>query len=332
MKSLLLDALQCNNRERPPVWLMRQAGRYMPEYRVMRKEHSLWDMFHRPELAAKTTLLPIMLLGVDAAILFSDILVIAEHFGLQVVFPETGGPQVIPRITTKEQIDNLPLFDVTITLAYVFETIARVKENLSVPLIGFCGGPFTIATYFLEPHSIDRWIAEDPESLHRLLDKITMASIAYLTEQVKAGAEVLQVFDSWANILSPKNFQLFCLPYLHRIVTSLKSRVPVILFCRDSSLRFAELSNLNPSCISLDAHRPMSELRALIPKKIAVQGNIPPEFLRQPIPEIRIALNALLDSMREEPGFIVNLGHGVLPDIPFEHVKYFVDYVKALKP
>jgi uroporphyrinogen decarboxylase len=219
------------------------------------------------------------------------------------------------------------------SLAYVFETIARVKENLTVPLIGFCGGPFTVATYFIDSSSKEafartkQWILQDPESFHRLLNKITQASIAYLHEQVNAGAQVLQIFDSWANILSLEQFHIFCLPYLRRMVESIHNQVPVILFCRGSSLRYAELADLKPSCISLDTERPMAELRSLIPSSIAVQGNIAPELLRQPLPEIGKAVEELLSSMHGEKGFIVNLGHGVLPDIPFEHVKYFVDAV-----
>jgi uroporphyrinogen decarboxylase len=335
MRALLLDALACANENRPPVWLMRQAGRYMPEYQSLRVNHSLKELFHRPELAAKVTMLPITLLDVDAAILFSDILVIAESLGLSVEFPDQGGPRIVPRVESREQVDAMPVLDVKTTLGFVFETIGLVREKLTVPLIGFCGGPFTVATYFIGSTSKDahsrtkQWLREDPESFHRLLGKITEASIAYLQEQVNAGAQALQVFDSWASILSLEQFHIFCLPYLHRITAALKERVPVTLFCRDASLRCAELATLNPSCISLDEGRPLAELRASIPSHIAVQGNIAPEMLRSPLPEIRRAVEELLSSMRHEKGFIVNLGHGVLPDIPFAHVKYFVDLVKS---
>jgi len=334
MNSLLLDALRCSNLHRPPVWLMRQAGRYMPQYRALREKYSLWEMFHRPELAAQITMLPITLLDVDAAILFSDILVIAESLGLCIEFPEQGGPRVVPRIATKEQVAALPVLDVASTLAYVFETIVEVKKNLNVPLIGFCGGPFTVATYFIDSTSKEQfertkcWMREDPESLHLLLDKITIASITYLKEQVKAGVQAVQIFDSWANILSTEEFSVWCVPYLRRIVDALRDLVPVILFCRDSSIRYAELAALKPACISLDAKRSMLDLRNAIPASIAVQGNITPELLKGPTLEIQRHVEELMRSMKGQQGFIVNLGHGVLPDIPFEHVKYFIQAVK----
>jgi uroporphyrinogen decarboxylase len=332
--SLLLDALHCCNLNRPPVWLMRQAGRYMPQYRALREKYSLWDMFHRPELAAQITMLPITLLDVDAAILFSDILVIAECLGLQIAFPDRGGPQVVPRIATKEQVAALPVLDVASTLSYVFETIAEVKKNLNVPLIGFCGGPFTVATYFIDSTSKEQfertksWMREDPKSLHLLLDKITTVSITYLKEQVQTGVQAVQIFDSWANILSTDDFSIWCMPYLRRMVDALRDLVPVILFCRDSSIRYAELAELRPACISLDGQRSMLDLRNAIPASIAVQGNIAPELLKGPAIEIQRHVEDLMRSMKGQQGFIVNLGHGVLPDIPFEHVKYFVQAVK----
>ncbi len=338
MSSLLLDALRCSNLNRPPVWLMRQAGRYMPQYRALREKYSLWEMFHHPELAAQVTMLPITLLDVDAAILFSDILVIAESLGLEIEFPNQGGPRVVPQITNKEQVVHLSILDAASKLSYVFETIAEVKENLSVPLIGFCGGPFTVATYFIDSTSKEqfertkRWMQEDPESLHLLLDKITTASIAYLKEQIKTGVQAVQVFDSWANILSLEDFSIWCLPYLRQIVDAIRDLVPVILFCRDSSMRYRELAELKPTCISLDAKRSMSALRKAIPESIAVQGNIPPDLLKSPPSEMQRHIEELMHSMKGQPGFIVNLGHGVLPDTPFEHVKYFIQTVKEYPP
>jgi uroporphyrinogen decarboxylase len=336
MRALLLDALRCSNLGPPPVWLMRQAGRYMPQYRALRERYSLWELFHNPELAARITLLPIDLLDVDAAIIFSDILVIAECLGLQIAFPDTGGPRVVPNIATKEQIDALPLSEVKETLSYVLTAMRSLKNTLQVPLKGFCGGPFTIATYLMNSTSKDQfakikhWIAEDPASVHRLLAKITTVTIDYLQEQIVAGAAAVQIFDSWANILNPEQFHVFCLPYLARILQAVGPLAPAIVFCRDSSLRFKELAALKPAAISLDAHYPMAELRARIPSFIAVQGNIAPELLKRPLPDIRAAVQELMQSMQGEKGFIVNLGHGVLPDIPFEHVQHFVTSVKEL--
>ncbi len=338
MNDLLLKALRCEKVSRPPVWLMRQAGRYMPQYRALRKQHSLWEMFHHPEIAADVTCLPLELLKVDAAILFSDILVIAEALGLAVRFPEGKGPYVEPRITTQSQVDSLNYIPVEKSLDYVFKTIMTVKEKMDVPLIGFSGGPFTVASYFIDSASqyafeqTKRWIKTSPKTLHCLLTKITEATIAYLEGQIRAGADVIQVFDSWANVLNDEEFALFSLPYLHQIVKALQpSGVPVILFCRNSSLRAEALAALLPTGISFDWHLPMCELRQKVPLPIAVQGNFNPEFLKSPPEKIRAGVKELLVSMQDQLGFIVNLGHGITPDIPLENVRTFVEAVKEEK-
>lgn len=238
MNDLLLRALRCEKVERVPVWLMRQAGRYMPQYRKLREKHSLWDMFHNPELAAVVTKLPLEHLGVDAAILFSDILVIAEALGLTVQFPETGGPKIVPAIESAKQVGALPLILVEESLGFVFETIRLVKKNISVPLIGFSGGPFTVATYMLDSfnhgsfENTKNWIKNERVALHQLLEKITHATIAYLKAQVSVGADVLQVFDSWASRLNEEEFDEFSCFYLEQIVNALKpTNIPIILFC-----------------------------------------------------------------------------------------------------
>ena len=335
MSDLLLRAMRCERVERPPVWLMRQAGRYMPQYRALRAERTLWEMFHDPDLAERVTQLPLELLDVDAAILFSDILVIAEALGLEIQFPDKGGPRIHPPIHSREQVLDLEPVPVSSSLSYVFETIRRLKQKISVPLIGFCGGPFTIASYMIDStshHAFERtmrWIKDDPESFHLLLSKITSQTIAYLREQVAAGADVLQVFDSWANMLDDGAFSEFCLPYLSQIVEALRStQVPVILFCRSSSLRAPLLAQLNPACISCDWHLPMPILRSQVPSHIAIQGNFPPEFLKLSPEEITAGVHALLNQMQGERGFIVNLGHGITPDIPLENVQRFVKAVK----
>lgn len=334
MNDLLLRALRCETIARPPVWLMRQAGRYMPQYRALRSKHSLWEMFHHPEIAAEVTRMPLQHLGVDAAILFSDILVIAESLGLSVRFPDKGGPRVEPAIHTPEQVAALPYVPVEESLRYVYQTIELVKKSIDVPLIGFCGGPFTVASYFIDSSShaaferTQHWIKHDPLSFHELLAKITHASIAYLKAQIRAGADVLQVFDSWANVLDDAEFAVFCLPYLKQIVDALnESGVPVILFCRSSSLRAEALAALKPAAISFDWHLPMLQLRQKVPETIAVQGNFNPEFLQLPKEQIAAGVRELLLSMQGQRGFIVNLGHGVTPDISVDHVRCFVEEV-----
>jgi uroporphyrinogen decarboxylase len=330
----LLAALRSENRGRPPVWLMRQAGRYMPQYRLLREQHSLWELFHKSELAAQVTLLPRDLLGVDALILFSDILVIVECLGLTLDFPGKGGPRIWPALSKSEETDALQSLNVTNCLSYVLETIRRVKLQTHLPLIGFCGGPFTVATYCLDSWSqsafavTQRFLKEDPEGLKRFLDKIAEVTITYVLAQLDAGVDVIQVFDSWANILDLEQFRLFSLPYLKRIVDAVGGRAPVILFSRNSSLRAADLAGIKPACISLDEACAMAQMRRSIPSSIAIQGNFPPSLLKSPLAVIDAQIQALLTSMRGEEGFIVNLGHGVLPDTPFHHVQHFVDRVK----
>ncbi len=338
MNNRLLQALACENEGAAPVWLMRQAGRYIPEYRALRNEHSLWELFHNADLAAQVTRLPLSLLEVDAAILFSDILVIAETLGLCIRFPETGGPRVEPAIRTAEQVDALPLLSVEESLSYVFETIRHLKPDLTVPLIGFCGGPFTVASYLIDSGSkreffyTKRWMKEDPTSLHRLLHKMTVATIAYLKAQVKEGVDAIQIFDSWLNILDEPERHAFAYPYLKQILDAFADvSIPVIIFCRHSSLFPQELVSLKPSCISFDWLRPMTQLRSAVPNHIAVQGNIEPSILKLSKSEITQATQALLHSMDGEKGFILNLGHGVTPDIPFDHVRHFVDVAKTWK-
>jgi uroporphyrinogen decarboxylase len=305
---------------------MRQAGRYMPQYQALRKIHTLWELFHTPALAAQVTLLPLEVLGVDAAILFSDILILAETLGFTLSFPEGKGPTLAPPLRSLSQLCIRPVAE---SLHFVFETIAQVKRQTSLPLIGFCGGPFTLASYLIDSTSRDafthtkQWMAEDPKSFHLLLQALTEVSLEYLQQQIEAGVDAIQVFDSWANILNDEEFARFCLPYLKQFVDAFAD-IPLILFCRSSSLRHASLSALQPACISCDWHLSMPELRAKIPSHIAVQGNFDPTFLRQPTEEIARGVEEMLSALKGARGVVVNLGHGVLPDIPVEHVQAFV--------
>jgi uroporphyrinogen decarboxylase len=320
MQALLIKALQGKNTNRPPVWLMRQAGRYLPEYQDLRKKHSLWTLFHTPHLATKITMMPIERFSFDAAILFSDILLIAEACGKSVEYLDAGGPRIAP--LTKEEIASLRTFDVRERLSYVFETIQRIKGECPVPLIGFCGGPFTVACYMLE--EIKTWMKKEPVWVHQLLRQITQVTIEALHFQIEAGVDALQIFDSWADRLDTGDFHRFCLPYLNEIVEALRDRIPVILFCRKASLRTQDLVPLRPTAISLTEEKPMSLLRQEIPKEIALQGNLPPSLLLRTQEEIEGRVHSLVQSMEGEQGFIVNLSHGILPQTPVENVEAFV--------
>lgn len=307
--SLLLRALACEETERPPVWFMRQAGRFLPQYRALRKKNSLSSLFHTPELAAEVTLMPRALLGVDAAILFSDILVIAEALSYQVHFPDAGGILV----QAPKELVEIP---VEKALSYVFRTIELVKPSLDVPLIGFCGGPYTVGTYLKDT---------TPAMLQRLTD----LSIDYLKLQIAAGVDAVQIFDSWAGHLAPEEFFALSLPYLKQMVDALRpSGIPVILFCRGSCRYASELAALKPAAISFDWEEEMAVLREKVPSGIAVQGNLDPSVFQGSLAGLEEKLKSLLFAMKGKPGYIFNLGHGVLPSTPVENAAYVVQRVK----
>lgn len=329
MNSKIELALRCKNFSSPPIWIMRQAGRYLPSYRKLRQHHTLHALFHEPELAAQVTQLPFESLNFDAAILFSDILVIAEVFGKKVHFPEGKAPYIDPPITCPSQVADLAILSVEETLSYVFKTIDLLQNNLPVPLLGFSGAPFTVATYLLQGEArVKEWLVKYPEAFHQLLSKLSDVIIKYLRLQIARGVVAVQIFDSWANLLTYPQFLEFSAQYMQKIVDALRdTHVPTILFCRGSSYLTQELSALSPSAISFDWQRDLSHIRKEVPAHIAVQGNLDPQLLKAPLPLIEEKVTELLQSMKGEPGFIVNLGHGVLPDTPLENVQYFVSLV-----
>jgi uroporphyrinogen decarboxylase len=332
MNERLLQALRCQNQGRPPIWLMRQAGRFLPKYQALRQKYSLWQLFHQPELAAEVTLLPFEMLPLDAAILFSDILVIGEALGFKVIYPDGQGPYFEPRLTINS-LNQLKIYPVEETLGYVKQTINILKPNLKVPLIGFCGGPFTVASYLLSRTLLQDWVEQSPEALHQLLEQITAVTIDYLKMQIAAGVDAIQIFDSWANLLDDQQFLDYSCQYLKKILNALKpSKIPVILFCRNSSLRPEPLVQLAPTGISFDWHQSMKCLRLQVPAHIAIQGNLNPEILKGSIAEIDQAAEEILSSMKGEAGFIFNLGHGVLPGTPVAHVQYLVEKFINWKP
>lgn len=345
MGHVFLDALKGVNRQGAPIWLMRQAGRHLTSYRAIREKHSFLEMCHNPDLVTKITMLPLEAYDLDAAILFSDILVVAEAMGLGLRFEDKLGPMIERPITSVHDIYNLPLPDIS-KLGFVFESIKQLKSQLNVPLIGFCGAPFTIASYLIEGKTsrdlkqTKIWMFKNPESFHLLLKKIADWSVAYLLLQIEAGVDALQIFDSWANSLAHYQFREFSLAYLHDIITQLNqaqsknhrfekpSSVPVILFCRGSSVFAPQLAEICPSGIGLDWNCQMSEMRMRIPSSIALQGNLDPHLLYASVSKIEFEVDRLLDEMKDDPAFIINLGHGVLPDVNEDAVRAVVNCVK----
>lgn len=332
---LLTQALRCKNKGRPPVWLMRQAGRYMPEYRALRAKHSFLEMCHQPELIAEVTQLPIHAFGMDAAILFSDILVVAEALGLKFHFEEGVGPVIEPHLRSSADVDFLCPLNVSEVLSYVPEGIRMVLPQLRVPLIGFCGAPFTVASYLIEGRAsrdlkkTKQWMLRDPEGFHRLLKLLTKISVEYLKLQINAGVQAVQVFESWAHVLAAAQFKEFSLTYLDMIVRELHSTdVPVILFCRGASSFAPQVAKLNPAAISLDWSSDLESVRAQVGPEIALQGNLDPDILYAEIPTIRHEVKRLLHAMKNDRGYIFNLGHGIHPDTPLDAVKALVECIQ----
>lgn len=334
--SLLIQALRRQNYEkRPPVWFMRQAGRYLPAYRQLRARYSFLEMCHQPALIAEVTQLPIDILGVDGAILFADILLPLEAFGLGLQFHDSVGP-VIERPLTPES-NELPAVSMAEELAYVGEGIRELKKTLKVPLLGFAGAPFTVASYAIEGKTCrdwrktKLWMLKDPTSFHRLLKTIATATIDYLNMQIDAGVDAIQIFDSWAHCLGAVQFREFSLAYMRLMIQALKSRgVPIILFCRGSSVFAGEMTAIGADAISIDWNADITKLRRWIPTAaVALQGNLDPDLLLAPPNKLLQEAAVILDGMYRDPGYIFNLGHGIHPETPVDTVKALVEFVKS---
>ncbi len=332
---LLLKALRGEHLSRPPVWMMRQAGRYLPDYIKLRKKYDFFTRVETPELACEITLQPVNQVGVDAAIIFSDILVIPQALGLEVLMEEGKGPSLPKVVATADDIDNLNLDGVAERLDYVMQALSLTKRELNgrVPLIGFAGAPWTLLCYMVEgkgSKTFDKakqFCFTQPELAHKLLQKITDATISYLKAQARAGADLVQVFDSWSGMLSPADFKMFAQPYLIQIADAVSQDVPVILFPKGSWYALGDLSNSSASGLGLDWSVTPELARQLTGNKITLQGNFDPSKLLAPIPQIKREVKAMIDGFGTDK-YIANLGHGILPNVPVDHAKAFVDAVK----
>jgi uroporphyrinogen decarboxylase len=332
---LLLRALRKEKVERPPVWMMRQAGRYLPDYIKLRNQYDFFTRVQTPELATEITLQPVDQVGVDAAIIFSDILVIPQALGAEVLLEEGKGPVLPKTIKTQQDIDNLQVDGSAERLHYVMDALSLTKKELNgrVPLIGFAGAPWTILCYMIEGKGSKTWekakqfAFTEPELAHQLLQKITDATISYLQAQVKAGADTVQVFDSWAGSLSPEDFKTFAQPYLLQIADAVKDHAPVILFPKGSWYALKDLSQSSASGIGLDWSVTPQMARELTGNRITLQGNFDPAKLLAPIPVIRKAVKEMIDGFGTQ-AYIANLGHGITPNVPVDHAKAFVEAVK----
>lgn len=337
--NLFLDAAFSKPTERPPVWMMRQAGRFMPQYWEIKNKYTFLEMCKTPEIAADVTMLPVDLLGIDAAILFSDILVTGEAMGGDLSFTQGVGPKFANPVRTAEDIERLET-DVIDRLQYVADAIKVIQQRLngSIPLIGFAGAPFTVMSYLVEGGSSKDFkttkllIHNHPELAHRLLAKIAKVTTDYLNLQIEAGVNALQLFDSWALALSWNDYQEFSHQYNQQIIAGLnRTNIPVISFCKGSSVFAPIMATAQPDVVSIDWNADLLNIKKALPANIAVQGNLDPHILYADKPVIKKHILQLFERMRGENGFIFNLGHGIMPDIPFDHVKYAIEVVKEFK-
>ena len=332
---LLLRTLKGERTERPPVWMMRQAGRYLPEYRALRSKYGFFERCQTPELACEITLQPIDIIGVDAAILFSDILVVPQAMGMEVQLIENTGPVLPDPIKHVDDLQKLRVPDVDETLGYVADAIKLIKRELNdrVPLIGFAGAPWTLFCYMVQgrgSRTFDQARAfcyQRPELSIKVLDMITDTTIAYLRSQVKAGADVVQVFDSWAGILGPEEYERFSGRNIRRIVDALKDEVPVIVFAKGAWFALEKFAGSGAKGLGIDWCISPEKAREFAGSKIALQGNFDPAKLLAPIPVIQSETRKMIEAFKGGP-HIANLGHGITPDVPVDHAKAFVDTVK----
>ncbi len=319
-----------------PVWMMRQAGRYLPEYRALRKKHSFWEMCKTPELAVEVTLQPLRRMELDAAILFSDILVPLEAMGSAIEFHEGRGPVVERPIRTPADLETLNVIEAEEAVPFVMEAIRILRRELEgkVPLIGFSGAPFTLASYLVEGGGSKQYqhvktlMYSDPDTYHGLMHKITDTVISYLEAQIRAGAQAVQLFDSWVGCLGPYDYREYAFPYNRRIFAALeKYDVPKIHFANQASTLLDQVVAAGGDIIGLDWRQDLKLAWQQIGYERGVQGNFEPVALFAPIPEIRKRVKRIIEQAENRNGHIFNLGHGILPTTPIDHAKAMIDAV-----
>lgn len=332
---LLLRTLRGQQTERPPVWMMRQAGRFLPQYRALRDKYSFFERCETPELACEITLQPIDELGVDAAILFSDILVVPKAMGMEVQLVEKTGPLLPQPLKTEADLQRICIPDVYDRLHYVFDAIKLIRQELNgrVPLIGFAGAPWTLLCYMVQGRGsktfdeAKAFCYQNPDLAARILDMITDTTIAYLKAQVEAGADALQIFDSWGGLLSPMDFEQLSLKYMRRIVKALGDQVPIILFAKGAWHSLRQMAETGAQGLGIDWCISPEMARHFAGADVTLQGNFDPAKLLSPIKEIERQTLEMIHSFGGGR-HIANLGHGILPNVPVDHAKAFVNTVK----
>ncbi|MFT5726787.1 MAG: uroporphyrinogen decarboxylase [Desulforhopalus sp.] len=336
MNDTFLKACRGEKTDYTPIWMMRQAGRYLPEYQKIRGNVTFLELCKTPELCVEVTLQPIDILGMDAAILFSDILILMEAMGAPLEFHDGKGPIFPETIRDQAALDKLIIPDPDEATGFVMETIRLLRNELQVPLIGFAGAPFTCATYLIEGGSskvfweTKKMMFTNPTLFHNLMEKITDATILYLDAQARAGAQALQLFDSWAGIMAPCDFEVFALPYVQKILAALqKYDIPLIYFANNGATLLDLSVTSGADVIGLDWRINIGDAIKKVGKR-SVQGNIDPFALLLPKDELRARIGRLLDDAKDAHGHIFNLGHGIHQFTPPDQAKIAVDAVHEL--
>ena len=338
-KDLYLRALQGKTVERPPVWMMRQAGRYLPEFMKIKEKYDFFTRCQTPELASEITVQPIRRYGMDAAILFSDILVIPQAMQIEVQMKPDFGPYLPNPIRSQKDVDRVLVPDVYEELDYVMQAITATKEKLQdeIPLIGFAGSPWTILCYCVQGQgskTFDKakeFCFTQPVAAHNLLQKITDTTIAYLKAKVKAGVNAVQIFDSWGGMLSPNDYKEFSWYYIQQIIDALKEETQVIVFGKGCWFALGDMAKSGAAALGVDWTCSARNARYLSGGKITLQGNFDPARLLSPPEVIKKMVTQMINEFGKDQ-YIVNLGHGILPNVPVENAKAFIDAVKEYKP
>ena len=340
--SPFLQALRREKNDVPPIWFMRQAGRYLPEYQKIRKNYkNFLDICKEPQTCAELALQPIERFDLDASILFSDILTIPDAFNLGLAFHEGEGPKFSNPISTPQDIARLEDFQIE-KLSYVYKAVEETKKILpaTLPLIGFCGSPWTLAAYSIEGGGskdfakTKKFISDHPEAVKDYLEIITDACFQYLKQQVLSGVNALQIFDSWADLLNPNELEIYSLEYTRKLARKLKedvvtSNTPIILFEKAPQKKISDILFEDLSCISLHWSESIESVSENLKGQFAIQGNLNPSFLLESDEIIQAETKKICDAMKNFPGFIFNLGHGITPDIKPEKVQVMVDAVRT---
>jgi uroporphyrinogen decarboxylase len=321
-----------------PVWLMRQAGRYMEEYRKLRAQHDFLELCKQPDLAAEITVTPVERLGVDAAILFADILLILEPLGVGLEYSKGDGPVIHRPVRREQDVDALINFDPVRALSYVYEAVKKIRTALNdkVPLIGFAGAPFTLASYLIEGGGSRNYVHTKklfysaPDAWRRLMEMLARLVAEYLNHQIAAGAQAIQIFDSWAGCLAPGDYAHFAMPYTKAVIDTITPGVPVINFSTGTAGSLKQIRSSGGDVIGLDWRVNLDEGWATVGHEVAVQGNLDPVALFGSPKEIKSRAADILRRAAGRPGHIFNLGHGVLPETPVDHVIALIDAVHEL--